>query len=289
MQSLAHAGLIKDCLFPAATLRYRNNMRLLALICALAAASPVLAAATDWQDVAPETRVRLISADQPDANGKILAGLEIDMPPSFKTYWRVPGETGIPITLDLTGSTGIAAHQMLWPYPKIDLSQGFVDFVYYGPTVLPLELTADGQPIDLKLSAIMGICSDICVPVQASFRLMIDPTKPDAGQGVRLAQALANVPLPGDEAAVGEVFATPEGLAVALNSTEIDPASVIAAGPGDSALLFGAPQKSPDKSLVLLPLLGGDETQVVGQTIEITYMTPSGPYVVVRKIAAGST
>lgn len=264
-------------------------MRLFVLMCALATASPVLASATDWQDVAPETRVRLISADQPDANGKILAGLEIDMPPSFKTYWRVPGETGIPITLDLTGSTGIAGHQMLWPYPKIDLSQGFVDFVYYGPTVLPLELTADGQPIDLKLSAIMGICSDICVPVQASFRLTIDPTKPDTGQGLRIAQALANVPLPVDEAAIGEVVATPDGLTVALNSAEIDPASVIAAGLDDTALLFGAPQKSPDKSLVLLPLLGGDETQVVGQTIEITYMTPSGPYVVVRKIAAGST
>ena len=93
--------------------------------------------------------------------------------------------------------------------------------------------------------------------MQASFSLVIDPTKSDAGQGLRLAQALSNVPLPGDEAAVGEVTATPEGLTVTLNTTDIDPASVIAAA-ADPTLLFGAPQKSPDKSLVVLPLLGGD-------------------------------
>ena len=65
------------------------------------------------------------------------------MPQNTKTYWRIPGETGIPTELDFTGSTGIAASTILWPYPTVDHVQGYLDYVYYGPTVLPHR--ADGR------------------------------------------------------------------------------------------------------------------------------------------------
>jgi len=263
---------------------------LVPVLVALLGTSPVLAAATDWQEVAPQTRVRLISSDQLDAQGRVLAGLEIDMPQAVKTYWRVPGETGIPTMLDLTGSTGIADHRMHWPYPQIDQTGGYLDYVYYGPTVLPLELTPAGGPMVLELSVVMGICSDICVPVQASFALAIDPTMPDAGQALRLAQALSTVPVsPEPDTAIGEVLVSAEGLSIALLASDIDPATVIAAS-SESGLLFGAPQKSPEGDLVHLSVLGGDGGQgLVGHSIDISYMTPAGAFIVVRKIAAGST
>ena len=89
--------------------------------------------------------------------------------------------------------------------------------------------------------------------------------------------------------ALGDASLDGEALSVVLHSPDIDPASVIAAT-ADPGVLFGAPQKSPDNGIVILPLLGGDGQTLVGQPIEITYMTPAGPYWVEREItAAGST
>ena len=265
-------------------------MRCLALLL-IVLPMPALAGATDWQDVAPGARLRLISSDQATADGLVRLGIEIDMPSSMKTYWRVPGETGIPASFDFSGSTGVAAHRALWPYPAIDQSTGYLDFVYHGPTVLPLELTPAGEAMTVDLDVMLGICSDICVPVQVNFALPVDLAKPDAGQALRIEQAIANVPVPAeDDGVVGAVALGPDGLSVPLNSAEIDPASVIAAA-ADPAVLFGAPKKSRDNDLVILPLLGGGEEQsLVGQLVEISFITPTGSYKVERKIAAaGST
>ena len=265
-------------------------MRQIALFAAaLVFASPALAGATDWQDVAPETRIRLISSDRLEA-GHVLAGIEVDMPPGFKTYWRVPGETGIPTQVEDWGSRGLSDPQLLWPHPTIAEVEGYLDFVYFGPTVLPLRLASGGGRGELTLRVTMGICSDICVPVQATFSLAVDPTRPDPGQDLRLRQALANVPVPPvDDAIVGDAVYGPQGLMVSLLSTEIDPDTVIVAA-DDPHLLFGAPQKSPDSAAVFFSLLGGDGQSVLGQSIDITFMTPTGPYVVRRVVgSAGST
>src|SRR6476660_63422 len=100
--------------------RLSGIMRLSVLISMLALASPAIAAETPWQEIAPGVKLRLISNDTLRADGTTLAGLELDMPQSMKTYWRVPGEAGIPTELDFSGSSGVAGDQMLWPYPRIE-------------------------------------------------------------------------------------------------------------------------------------------------------------------------
>ena len=70
--------------------------------------SPAFAAETAWQDVAPGVRLRLISTGVVKPDGTTLLGLEIDMPETTKTYWRVPGDTGLPTVLDFTASTGVS-------------------------------------------------------------------------------------------------------------------------------------------------------------------------------------
>ncbi len=81
-------------------------MRLAAFaLVAAALASPAHAAATAWQELAPDARVRLIASEQPVAGGKTFIAIELDMPETMKTYWRVPGETGTPRrTVSLVGS-----------------------------------------------------------------------------------------------------------------------------------------------------------------------------------------
>lgn len=269
-------------------------MRTPAVLLIAALSLPATAAETPWQDVAPDARVRLISSDVLKSDGTTTVALEIDMPMATNTYWRVPGETGIPTTFDFSGSTGVLSHEVLWPFPLRETKTGYVDFVYRGPTVLPVDLKLDGAATNLKLQVVMGVCSDICVPVTASFDLPLSFATPDRVQGLRIAQALALTPMPWEDprdpiAWVGLDTAS-GALAVQVSDPEVDPQSLIADA-GEGGQLFGAPQKSPDGKLVLLPLLGGESSRdVEGMPVRLTFMTEMGPFSVERRISsAGST
>ena len=255
---------------------------------------PAAAAETPWQEVAPGVKLRMISSDVLKPDDTTMVGLEIDMPEDTKTYWRVPGETGIPIAIDLAGSSGVLGYETIWPYPTIDTADGLVDFVYYGPTVLPVELALDSGTAQLEAAVVMGVCSEVCVPVSARFSLPLAFGNPDRGQGLRIAQAIALAPMDWDDPRqpIGWVGydKDADALAVRIGDDRIDPLSLIAdAGPAGQ--LFGAPQKSPDGTLVLLPLLGGAAGgDMTGKPVQLTFMTEMGPFSLSRTITpAGST
>ena len=261
---------------------------LLMLTAILALSTPVFAAATPWQDVAPSVRVRLISADVLKSDGTTLVGLDIDMPDNFKTYWRLPGETGIPTRVDTGGSSNITGARIVWPYPTPETSNGFLDYVYRGQTVLPVVLKVEGSSAMLKASVLMGVCSDICVPIKAEFTLPLSFSAPDTADNIRLGQALALAPLPwtGAAPAFGAVTfdAGASGLNVPLGDPDIDPASIIASTE-DPTLIFAAPQKSPDNRAVILPLRG---TVKPGgwqdQPVRLTFMTPKGSFEISERV-----
>jgi DsbC/DsbD-like thiol-disulfide interchange protein len=245
-------------------------------------ATPTLAGATPWQDVAPNVRLRLISNDLRAPDGSTLAGLELDMPQDFKTYWRLPGETGIPTELDSAGSTGVASPTIQWPYPTPETTSGFLDYVYHGPTVLPLSLHLTGDTAALKVAVVMGVCSDICVPVRASFSLPLALTSPDAAEDIRLKQALALTPIAwtGAGAPFGDVSFDPQSHALSLSGVDaaIDPNSIIATT-SDPTVIFDAPQKSPDNRSILLPLRGANATTGwAARPIQLTFMTAMGSF-----------
>lgn len=254
---------------------------------------PALAGETPWQEIAPDVRLRMISSDVLKPDGTTLVALELDMPHSHNTYWRVPGESGIPTEIDIAGSNGIADHEMLWPYPLIETKGGLTDFVYRGPTVLPVEVKLTGGRADFEASVVMGVCSDICMPALATFRLPLDFTRPDRGQGLRIAQAVARTPQHWSEPRplLGEVRwdAGEQAISVALTDPRVDPLSLIADA-GVAGQLFGAPQKSPDGSAVFLPLLGGaDQVAPEGKPVSLTFMTDMGPFSLSTTVGHQST
>ena len=261
---------------------------ILALALAALLAVPAAAGETPWQEVAPGVKLRLISTGQIKANGTTLVGLEIDMPETTKTYWRVPGDTGMPTELDFAGSTGIASHQIEWPYPTRHEGKDYLDYAYFGPTVLPIALTLDAAAPTLALNAVLGVCSDICIPAQASFTLDLAEAKPDRPNGLRLRQWLAMAPIPweGDTPPIGDVALQPDGKAIGIRliDPDLDPLSLIAATPSGEPL-FGAPQKSPQANLILVPILGkADQIDLEGQDIQLTFITGMGAFEITRSI-----
>ena len=265
-------------------------LRLLPYLLVTLAASPALAGATAWQELASGASVRLISSDRMDG-GETLAGLELRLPEGANTYWRIPGDSGIPTSLDLSASTAISGSKVLWPFPSIETTGGYRDFVYRGAVVLPIRLKPSPGAV-LKVMVSLGVCSDICIPARAQLMLSLDPARPDAAEAIRLDQALADVAIgwdvPGEPFAAVTLARDGKGLVIANPDPSIDPGSVIADA-GDAGLSLAAPQKSPDGALWTLEAEGGATlSALAGRPVQFTFMTSRGPYEVTRTVAAAA-
>ena len=146
-------------------------------------------------------------------DGSHMAALRFEMEPGWKTYWRAPGDAGIPPRFDWRGSRNLKAVEIIWPTPQQTTTSGLRTIGYEDNLVLPVHLIpaqAD-QPISLAADMEIGLCSDICVPVQINAGLDLP-----LGAGERdpvIAAALAARPYSAEEAGVGRVACTVAPLA----------------------------------------------------------------------------
>ena len=136
------------------------------------------------------------------ANGDHMAGLHLRLAPGWKTYWRAPGEAGIPPSFDWRGG-GIEAVTVKWPTPKTFHQSGMRSIGYEGEVVLPLLVRLKGAGKDARLRAVIdiGLCKHVCLPHRLRLKTRIEASaqRPDP----LIAAALANLPFDGDEAGVG--------------------------------------------------------------------------------------
>ncbi len=235
-----------------------------------------------WVEVAPDTRLRLIFSDVLTSGSETLMAMELQMPPGTKTYWRVPGETGIPITLDNSNSVGLGEVEIIWPFPQRLETFGYVDYVYQSNLILPIrvQVNSDNPQLDLKL--VLGVCSEICIPVSVQVTHDLTFISRDHRVALQIAQTIANSPIPWDQAQnpFGRVYYDMETdkLRIELINSDIDAQSMIPTIQ-DSFVMFGMPQKSPIDGLVAFEKLGGDRMEeLVGQNLTLTFMSPDGPY-----------
>jgi DsbC/DsbD-like thiol-disulfide interchange protein len=172
---------------------------------------PVQAATTDWVSVTGGA-VRLITSG-PMENGTYRAGLEFSLDPGWHTYWRYPGEAGVPPTFDFSGSQNLARADVRYPAPS-RYNDGFsTSIVYDENVVLPILVTPDDPqaPVHLKASLFFGICKDICVPGDGVFDLTLEPSAPEDKVSVLLIDRdLALVPQITEGPASGIVSITSE-------------------------------------------------------------------------------
>jgi len=142
----------------------------------------VAAAESEWA-ASPEARARLIAATTAVGNlGELRLGLEIALAPKWKTYWRSPGEGGLPPRLGWDGSENLVAAEIAWPAPtRFQIlgtdSIGYEKHVIYPLTVLPAR---PGEPVQARLTLDYLTCEEICVPQHAvlSFTLPAGSAEP---------------------------------------------------------------------------------------------------------------
>jgi DsbC/DsbD-like thiol-disulfide interchange protein len=157
---------------------------------AVAQAAAQAMAASPWS-TGFHSRVRLIGGG---AEGeRLLAGIEVVLDKGFKTYWRTPGESGLPPRFDWSGSVNAAAIEVKWPAPVRTEDAGGVAYGYKERVTLPVLVKAadPSKPVKLSLGLDYGICKDICIPGHANLNLTLSG---ENGQQGALAAALASVP-----------------------------------------------------------------------------------------------
>jgi DsbC/DsbD-like thiol-disulfide interchange protein len=152
------------------------------------------AEASAWVDV-PSSRVRLVASAAKTTGGRYLAGLEMVMADGWKTYWRTPGDAGVPPQFDWSGSTNAAAVKVLYPAPTRMREAGGEVIGYKKAVLFPLEVTPQdpAKPVGLKLALEFGICQDICIPATATLSLALPPAKA-SGHADAIKAALERVP-----------------------------------------------------------------------------------------------
>ena len=125
------------------------------------------------------------------------AGVEIKLDDSWKTYWRSPGDAGLPPTLDWAGSSNVGSTTLLYPKPERLTLLGIQTFGYKHDVVFPIDIKTKtpGQPLDLKLKLDILVCADLCIPKTFDLALTLPAgsASPDADAQV-LAKARAAVP-----------------------------------------------------------------------------------------------
>lgn len=151
---------------------------------------PALAQTQQWIQ-GLHSRVRILSGGQ--ETGRHLAGVELALDPGFKTYWRNPGESGLPPRFDWSGSENVAEVEIRWPAPGRYEDVGGVSYGYSHGVVLPMLIKASdpGKPVRLSLTLDYGICKDICIPAHAQMKATLAGEGPDRAI---LEKARATVP-----------------------------------------------------------------------------------------------
>ncbi len=150
-----------------------------------------------------------------------MAAVRLDLAPHWKTYWRAPGETGIPPQFDWSGSTNLKSVTLHWPSPEVIVLDGMQSIGYLHELVLPVEVVAvdPSKPVGLRLQMDLGICKDICMPAALSLTGVLDgPGAPDESITV----ALSNQPSTAAQAGLTDI-----GCAVSPNDDGLRLAATI--------------------------------------------------------------
>jgi DsbC/DsbD-like thiol-disulfide interchange protein len=231
--------------------------------------------ASDW-DAQNHTAARLIAGSKvAGSDVKVLrAGIEIKLDPGWKTYWRDPGDSGVPPKLDFSGSDNVKSVTVLWPAPeRFPDGAGGNSIGYLDHVILPLRVTPQNATKQSALNLKLGydICGNMCVPVESELTLSLSG---DGAEEATIEKAEIRVPrrvaLGDGEAKSGDKSADVKGSGVngsggkslAILSVHREPGDghdrvvVEVAAPAGTAVDLFAEGPTPDWSLPLPELRG---------------------------------
>jgi len=174
-------------------------------VCGIAAISGTAACAADESPWNNDVRsaVRLIAGANGNSAPALRAGIEIKMQPGWKTYWRYPGDSGVPPRFDFSGSENLKTAKVLYPAPHLFTDETGHSLGYKNSAIFPLVVTPQqpGKPVRLHMKIDYAVCEKLCVPAEGSADLTLAPG--DSSHNAAVTAAEARVPKPVPAAQLG--------------------------------------------------------------------------------------
>jgi thiol:disulfide interchange protein len=126
-------------------------------------------------------RSQLVAAQQAAVPGQVLQlGLRLQHDPGWHTYWKNPGDSGLPTRLEFELPAGLGAGPIEWPLPERQPAAGLVNFGYSHTELLPvsIEVPADyvAPTLSVRLRASWLICETECIPGSGEYALELPVT-----------------------------------------------------------------------------------------------------------------
>ena len=150
----------------------------LACVMAVAAGLALLSLPAAAQGTRVEAvEVALVARDAAAVAGRPLqVALRIRHDPHWHSYWRNPGDSGLPTRLEWRLPPGWQAGEIRWPAPQRVLIGPLANFVYEDEVLLPVSLSVPAQAagqVTLQAQAHWLMCRDVCIPGEASLSLSL--------------------------------------------------------------------------------------------------------------------
>jgi len=216
------------------------------------------------------------------ANGSWTVGVEMILEPGWKTYWRVPGDAGVPSEFIWKKSSNVKSADVSWPAPNRYEDITGKSTGYKNQVVFPVKITPanPGQPAVLDLQLYYAVCSDICIPAQANLGLDLPLDLKDPQSMELIREFAAIVPRPDAKGIKIEKLkaVSIDGkavLAVTLTG-KVDPKTDILVE-GFEEAFFDAPEFSRTengKQIFHLPIDGIDKvTELTGKSLKLTVLS----------------
>ncbi len=130
--------------------------------------------ASPWADDS-RSAIRLIAGANPDGAANLRAGIEIKLQPGWKTYWRYPGDSGVPPRFDFSGSENLKIAKVLYPAPHLFTDDAGQSLGYKDSVILPLQVSPQqpGKPVTLRLKLDYAVCEKLCIPAAGRAELTL--------------------------------------------------------------------------------------------------------------------
>jgi DsbC/DsbD-like thiol-disulfide interchange protein len=146
--------------------------------------------ASPW-DGDTHASLRLIAGSRTN-DAMARAGIEIKLAPGWKTYWRYPGDSGVPPRFDFAGSENVKSIEIMWPAPHRFSDESGITIGYKDDVIFPLRIVPQdaAKSVLLRLKADYAVCEKICIPAEGGAELLLDGRRSGREQSLAAFEAL---------------------------------------------------------------------------------------------------
>jgi DsbC/DsbD-like thiol-disulfide interchange protein len=222
------------------TIALRHLLWCIAAVAALAAATASYANDVSSWDGDARSAIRLIAGGSHPSDSDVHAGVEIKLSPGWKTYWRYPGDSGVPPRFNFAQSLNVKSVNVSWPAPDHFVDEGGQSIGYKDSVIFPLRITPEDptKPVTLRVTLDYAVCEKLCVPAKGEAELLLSGGASSLAPLVEAAEARVPKRVPLGEGTVlaiqaihRETLAGHQRVVVDTKEPAADPVELYAEGP----------------------------------------------------------